>query len=113
MQKTKRELQAATARELSYWREGIAAGNVQVIISEEPGTGLTDYFRVLFVEIGTGAQFPVTWHLTQALGYALRDRRGRYYLAISGGGFSKPLDIAITLARFYGLEDYAVKFYTI
>lgn len=84
----------------------ITQGGALLLISQELGKGVTDYYRVTLAyrreyQIN---QAHLTWAIGKALGFSLRDRQGYWYLAISGGGFSKPDEIARSLASFYGVE---------
>lgn len=84
----------------------VREGGALLLISQEIGKGVTDYYRVSLAyrrnhEIN---QAHLTWAIAKALGFSLRDRNGYWHLAISGGGFSKPDEIARSLASFYGLE---------
>jgi hypothetical protein len=82
-----------------------------LLVSAEYGTGETDYFRVSTVtdytnhrdETSQGVSH-LTWAVAIAFRYRLRDKNGRWHLAISGGGYSKPDEIARDLAEYYGLE---------
>lgn len=99
------------AEALNEYREHVENG--LLLISVNHGAGMTDYLRVTLVYVDNGR--PVTRKLTWAIGHALGYRlpaamAGDWTLAIGGYGYSKPLDVAISLARFYGLNDYALKF---
>ena len=85
-------------------RESIAAG-CPVLIVPEYGSGQTDYFRVSIVTTGERpVVLSLTWAIGQLYGYALRDKGNGWHLAISGGNFSKPDQLARDLAAYYGLE---------
>jgi hypothetical protein len=87
-------------------RETITNETALVQMSTEYGKGITDYLRVSVfypAETGKVSQSHLTWAIAKAFGYSLNDRGGRWYLAIKGGGFSKSYEVAITLARFYGI----------
>jgi hypothetical protein len=84
----------------------ITQGGALVLISQELGKGTTDYYRVTLAyrrehQIN---QAHLTWAIGKALGFSLRDRNARWYLAINGGNFSKPDEIARALASFYNVE---------
>lgn len=116
MTTTKKEQTTWAMTLLEGQRARITAPESQLIISQTLGTGLTDYLRVFLVFTDAAGRVQtdnLTWGLGHALGYSLRDRAGQWHLAISGYGYSKPLDVAIALARFYGLQDYALRFTTI
>lgn len=84
----------------------ITEGGALLLISQELGKGVTDYYRVTLAyrrehQIN---QAHLTWAIGKALGFSLRDRNSQWYLAIHGGNFSKPDEIARALASFYGVE---------
>jgi hypothetical protein len=87
-------------------REEITSGNGLVSITTDYGKGITDYLRVsvFYTKDGEVRQSHLTWAIAKQFGYSLRDRSGRWYLAISGGGYSKSYEIALSLARYYGVE---------
>jgi hypothetical protein len=87
-------------------REEIASGSGLVSITTDYGKGITDYLRVsvFYSKDGEVRQSHLTWAVAKQFGYSLRDRNGRWYLAISGGGYSKSYEIALSLARYYGVE---------
>ena len=106
---TKAKTEQATALEtLENLRDTLSAQNAFLIISQELGKGETDYFRIATPRTdnysGFGYLSELTWQIGKAFGYRLADRQGRWFLAINGGGFSKPDEIARTLADFYGIE---------
>lgn len=79
-----------------------------LLIGQAFGTGLTDYLRVHAVHTnanGDQCADNMTWAIGTALGYKLRDLNGQWVLALGGGGYSKPLDVAIALRGYYGLEN--------
>lgn len=78
-----------------------------LLISQEQGKGLTDYLRVALVHPSCCEDLVtshLTWAIAKAFGYSLRERNGYWYLAISGYGYSKPYEVADSLAKHYGLE---------
>jgi hypothetical protein len=87
-------------------REEITSGSGLVSITTDYGKGITDYWRVsvFYSKDGEVRQSHLTWAVAKQYGYSLRDRSGRWYLAISGGGYSKSYEIALSLARYYGIE---------
>lgn len=87
-------------------REEITSGNGLVSITTDYGKSITDYLRVsvFYTKGGEVIQSHLTWAVAKQFGYSLRDRNGRWYLAISGGGYSKSYEIALSLARYYGIE---------
>jgi hypothetical protein len=88
-------------------RGGIEDKTALVQISTEYGKGTTDYLRVSVFHNDSNGQITqshLTWAIAKALGYSLRDRNGRWYLALNGGGYSKSYDVALSLTRFYGIE---------
>lgn len=97
---------------LDGYRDHFRDGGL-LLFSIDYGTGLTDYLRAYAVHADktTGDQCTgnLTWAIGTALGYSLRDRGGRWTLALSGGGYSKSLDVSIALARYYGLDTYGIK----
>jgi cobalamin biosynthesis protein CobD/CbiB len=87
-------------------KNDITQSGALVLISQELGKGVTDYLRVTLAyrrehQIN---QAHLTWAIAKALGFSLRDRQGYWFIAISGGGFSKPDEIARALASFYRVE---------
>lgn len=91
---------------LNNHKEDILENGALLLISQELGKGTTDYFRVTLAykrehKINLSH---LTWALGVAFGFSLRDRSGRWFLAINGGNFSKSDSIADSLARFYGVE---------
>jgi hypothetical protein len=92
---------------LEAHREVIASGKALVSISTEYGKGTTDYLRVSIFypnDKGEVSQSHLTWAIGKYFSYSLRDRSGRWHLAINGGGYSKSYEIALALARFYNVE---------
>jgi hypothetical protein len=91
---------------LERYAADIVSGGALVVISEEYGKGQTDYFRV-FVSY-SGEQKTelshLTWAVAKCFGYSLRDRAGRWYIAMGGGNYSKSYEIARTLESYYKLE---------
>ncbi len=87
-------------------RATLTAPDGLLIISADYGKGMTDYFRVAVQTktTGTGYLSHLTWAIAKQFGYTLKDKDGRWHLAISGYGFSKSDEIARTLANFYGVE---------
>lgn len=83
-----------------------------LLISQELGKGATDYYRVTLAyqrnhQINLSH---LTWAIGKALGFSLRDRNGYWYLAINGGGYSKPDSIQYALADFFGVDRYAFRY---
>jgi hypothetical protein len=92
---------------LETYRNEITSGKALVSISTEYGKGTTDYLRVSIFypnDKGEVAQSHLTWAIGKYFSYSLRDRAGKWYLAINGGGYSKSYEIALALARFYNVE---------
>lgn len=93
---------------LETLRETLTAPSALLIISADWGKSSTDYFRVAVPSVDTYSKQGYLSHLTWAFaihfGYRLREKNGRNYFAINGGNFSKPDEIARTLASFYGVE---------
>lgn len=88
-------------------REAVQADDYVLLISQELGRGSTDYLRVSIVYKGRDGKLAnshLTWAIAKAFGYSLRDRSGSWYLAINGGNYSKPDEVARDLAKFYGVE---------
>jgi len=104
--KEKREDQVRASWILESVREEITSGSGLVSITTDYGKGITDYLRVsvFYSKDGEVRQSHLTWAVAKQFGYSLRDRNGRWYLSISGGGYSKSYEIALSLARFYGVE---------
>ena len=110
---TEKRAQAQRATDaLNEWRGRVENG--LLLMNVNRGTGLTDYVRVTLAytdDAGRIATTNLSWAIGHALGYRLpAAMAGAWQLAIGGYGYSKPLDVAISLARFYGLNDYALKF---
>jgi hypothetical protein len=92
---------------LEAHRKEITNGSALLLISAELGKGSTDYFRALLTYQNKNGQTDyahLTWAISKALGYSLKDRAGYWYLAIKGGGYSKSDAIARSLADYYGIE---------
>lgn len=91
---------------LERYRYDITNLGALLIISEEFGKGTTDYFRVtIAAETARGIELGhLTWSIGKALGYSLRDRSGRWYLALNGYGYSKADEIARSLADYYRID---------
>lgn len=87
-------------------RGEIVSGNGLVSITTDYGKGITDYLRVsvFYSKDGEVRQSHLTWAIAKQYEYSLRDRGGRWYIAISGGGYSKSYEIALSLAHYYGIE---------
>jgi len=90
-------------------REDLTAPSGLLLISAEWGKSVTDYFRVSTqcVHSGYAHLSHLTWAIAKVCGYRLRDKNGYWSLAIHGGGFSKPDEIARSLAHHYGVERIA------
>jgi len=92
-------------------REDLTAPSGLLLISAEWGKSATDYFRVSTPTInrwsGHAYLSHLTWAIAKVVGYRLRDKNGYWSLAIYGGGYSKPDQIARDLATFYGVERIA------
>ncbi len=92
---------------LERYREEITSQNALVMISGDYRRTETDYFRVSLAFTNKGGRTDLahlTWHIAKAFGYSLRDRGGYWFIAMGGGGYSKPDEIARSLARFYGID---------
>lgn len=93
---------------LESFADKIQSDKALLLITQELGKGQTDYLRVMITYQTPDYPHPLVLHLTWAMakhfGYSLRDRNGRWYLAIGGGGFSKPDELARTLANYYQVE---------
>jgi hypothetical protein len=92
---------------LGYLAENFRSGEARLVIGADYGKGLTDYFRVLAVykdDAGRIQTANLTWAIAKVLGFSLRDRNGAWFLALNGGGYSKPFEIVRHLAGFYGVE---------
>ena len=103
----KREDQQRARDILEQVRKEITSGNALLLISPELGKGETDYLRALLVytmEDGRTASYHLTWSIAKLFGYSLRDRAGYWFIAMGGGGYSKPDEIARTLASYYGID---------
>ena len=92
---------------LNGYADDIKSEKALVLISVDYGKGVTDYLRVAIA--GTDSTGKVqtghlTWAIAKALGYTLKSRNGYWFLAISGGGYSKSDEIARHLAIYYGID---------
>lgn len=93
---------------LNNTAEHFRAGGL-LLVSADYGSGATDYFKLSVAELGAywnGAQTisHLTWAVAKVFDYSLRDRHGYWHLAIYGGGYSKPDQLARALAGYYGLD---------
>lgn len=103
----KREDEQRAREILETVREEITSGNALLLISAELGKGETDYLRALLTytnKDGRTDYAHLTWAVAKLFEYSLRDRAGYWYIAMGGGGYSKPDEIARALANFYGIE---------
>ncbi len=101
---TKKDDQRIAVDILTNLAESIRNGKALVQISTEYGKGITDYLRVSVAypnQAGEVQNSHLTWAIGKLFGYSLRERNGRWYLAISGGGYSKAYEIADTLAHYF------------
>jgi hypothetical protein len=100
--------QAKALKILDNLRDTLSAKNAFLIISQQLGKGETDYFRIATPSTdnysGFGYLSDLTWFIGKAFGYRLTEKGGRWLLAVNGGGFSKPDELARTLANFYSIE---------
>ena len=98
---------------LERYSADIVDGGALVLISEEYGKGETDYFRVFLTYQGENKTelSHLTWAVAKVFGYTLRDRAGRWFIAMGGGGFSKSYEIARSLESYYKLDR--IKYETI
>jgi hypothetical protein len=103
----KREDEQRARDILETVREEITSGNALLLISAELGKGETDYLRALLTysnKDGRTDYAHLTWAVAKLFGYSLRERAGYWFIAMGGGGYSKPDEIARTLASYYGIE---------
>lgn len=99
----KKDLETAL-QGLEAYRDEIVSGNALFIISTEYGKGDTDFLKVQLAYQNSKSEIELahlTWHCAKAFGYRLKDRNGRWYLALGGGNYSKSYDIALTLGQYY------------
>jgi hypothetical protein len=103
----KKQDQATALNTLEAYRPDVESGNALFIISTEYGKGTTDFLRVQIAYQGhNGTELShLTWHCAKAFGHRLKDRNGHWFIAMGGGGYSKSYDIALSLARFYGVDQ--------
>jgi hypothetical protein len=92
---------------LDRQREHFRTGGL-LLVSTDYGSGLNDYLKLSTVitdNAFTGRQIALslTWALSTALGYSLRQRNGQAHLAINGYGFNKADQVARELANYYDL----------
>ena len=87
-------------------RQHLAAGGLLIFVADY-GSGQTDYYRAVTARhyYGRETLSHLTWAIGTAFGYGLRDKNGRWYLAVSGGNFSKTDQLARDLAAYYGLKE--------
>lgn len=109
---TKAEQRAADLASAAWTLDNLRGhfeGGGLLLVSATYGSGATDYFRATAVVANpiTGAQtvWNLTWAMAKMFGYSSRDRHGYWHLALGGGGYSKPYELARSLARYYGLDD--------
>ena len=89
---------------LDNMAEHFRAGGL-LLVSADYGTGATDYFRTSAVEYSHAQTIThLTWAMAKVFDYSLRDKHGYWHLAMGGGGYSKPDQLARDLAGYYGLE---------
>jgi len=103
----KREDEQRARDILETVREEITSGNALLLISAELGKGETDYLRALLTytnKDGRTDYAHLTWAVAKLFGYSLRDRAGYWFIAMGGGGYSKPDEIARALANYYGID---------
>lgn len=107
--KTSTDSDTARALEVLENHRVELSGGELLLITQTLGSGLTDYYRVFatYQELAPSETrvSNITWPVAVALGYPLRDRGGYWHIAISGGNFSKPYEIASRLASFYGIDQ--------
>lgn len=105
---TEKMVDLSRARDiLNGYAEDIKTAKGLVLISTDYGKGVTDYLRVTVAGVDSSGKVQtahLTWAISKALGYTLKDRNGYWFLAIGGGGYSKADEIARDLARFYGID---------
>lgn len=114
----KKELQARAVEFLQLSQTRVENGLLLITQDRTTNASMTDYLRVILVTSDPALGRPVmenlTWAVAHGLGYRLTDgMAGNHRLAIGGYGYSKPLDVVINLARFYGLNDYALNYQTL
>lgn len=93
---------------LNCYAEEIKSGNALILVSTEYGQGMTDYLRVSITytdKAGLTQVASLTWSVGKQFGFRIKTRNGYNILAISGYGYSKANEIALYLARFYGVES--------
>ena len=91
---------------LESLRAHVQNGDVLFLVTMELGKGHTDYLRVMATYKGDyGPTIShLAWAMAKVFDYSLRDRSGRWYLALGGGNYSKADELARSLALFYGVE---------
>ena len=67
------------------------------------GRGETDYLEVFISDDGTIRN--ITWTVAKATGWRIRDHQGRRMIAMAGGGYSKGLDVYLSIRFTVGLSD--------
>ena len=93
---------------LEAYRDEIVSGHALFIISTEYGKGQTDFLKVQLAYQNDQLEIELanlTWHCAKAFGYRLKEKGGRWYLALGGGGYSKSYDIALALGQYYSKSN--------
>jgi hypothetical protein len=92
--------------QLESWREEIETKNALLLVQQDYGKGVTDYHRVFLFwhEMGQVQRTEITWALAIVTGYRLTDKSGRWWIAISGGGYDKTLEIKLALESALGVS---------
>ena len=94
-------------KQLETYLPDLLSQSAVVVVVGDYGKSLTDYFRVFVFwhELEQVQNIEITWSLAKASGYRLRDRGGRWFIAISGGGYSKPLELKLALEHALGISN--------
>lgn len=87
-------------RQQGYLSERIKPSTV-IYTMLEPGRGETDYVRV-FVAPRKGAIRDITWMVAKACGLRVKDREGRWFIPMGGGGYSKGLQVYLDIRYALG-----------
>jgi hypothetical protein len=69
-----------------------------------PGAGETDYIEV-FIAPRKGAIRNMTWQVAKACGLRVKDRQGKWFIPMGGGGYSKGLQVYLDIRYTLGHQS--------
>lgn len=81
-------------RQREYLAECVGPDTL-VYTRQTHGKGETDYLEVFISDDGTIRN--ITWMVARAAGMRVRDRDGRRMIPMGGGGYSKGMDLYLTI----------------